>query len=229
MQLKKRLIQHKHMKMLSICMSTRLSPTDKNTLLQRKLKLFDSTWKITPCLQLLLEKANNKIPSPYSIRNVFPVVQFFLFPCTKQWDGWLETYSESFWSTHTSCPVPENWAHHWTTFTIILSTLQPIQGLAGSSRDHPLFPFPIRRWAHWQLFRTWTQSHPKILLKIHGCVNMHACVCTYVCNGIGKDSNSDLLQTSQKRTVSQREWNCQLKRVKMGSFSYKTSISKMHK
>lgn len=111
----------------------------------------------------------------------------------------------------------------------LLSALQPIQGLAGSSRDHPLFPFPTHRWAHWQLFRTWTQSHPKILLKIHGCVNMHACVCTYVCNGIGKDSNSDLLQTSQKRTVSQREWNCQLKRVKMGSFSYKTSISKMHK
>lgn len=208
---------------------TLLSPIDKNTLLQRKLKIFDSTWKITPCLQLLLEKTNTKLllPIPYQI--------FFQWPTSfyspVQRNGMVDWKPKVSLSKVPTLPFKSQRTELITEqpSQSLLTTLRLIRGLTGSSRDHPLFPLPIHHWAHWQRFRTWIQSHPKILLKIHGRVNMHACVWTYVRTGIRKDSNSDLREISQKRTVSQREWNFQSKTVKMSSFSYKTSMSRMHK
>lgn len=180
MQLKKCLIQHKHMKLSSICMSTHLSPTDKNTLLQRKLKLFDSTWKTTPCLQLLLAKANTKFLLPISYQIFFPVVQFFLFPHTKKWDGWLETYSESFQSTHTSFWVPENRAHHWTTFTINPDYSAANPGPDGFQQGSSFISIPHTSLSTLTTFQDMNTKPPQDPAE-NPQMSDHACMYVYLC------------------------------------------------
>lgn len=229
MQLKKRLIQHKHMKMLSICMSTRLSPTDKNTLLQRKLKLFDSTWKITPCLQLLLEKANNKIPSPYSIRNVFSSGPILSIPLYKAM-GWLignlqrvlpkyplflsspRELSSSLNNLHNHSCLLCSQSRAWRVPAgIILYFHSPyVAEHTDNSLGHEHKATPRSCWKSTDV---WT------------C--MHVCVPMYVMES-ERTPTLTYYKPAKKEPWARGNgivnW-----RVKMGSFSYKTSISKMHK